>query len=184
MALLTSAAGFNEARAATAGTKYHARIDRAAINNEYVILLRWAEIRHFANVSDVPWPLAAEKKAAYFSWEAAVNATINSGLGRNGTLTSFSHSSVSHWREQVMNVSDQSWCEDGEHNNSKLSCDPNWVKDQPCCDSCGDHPWGVSNICMDETRRPPAFRPPVFELPPFTDEQELAEEAAPAVEDR
>ena len=64
-------------------------------------------------------------------------------------------------RQQVFNASATAWCVDVEHNGSALSCDPGWVKDQQCCDTCGDHPWGISNICMDDV----AFvAPEPFEL--------------------
>jgi hypothetical protein len=136
------------------------------MNPRYVIMLRWAEMRNFSKVHDIAWPLAESKLAAYDAWEATGNATMATALGRNGTIGTYRarQHPLSWFREQVMNVSSKAWCRDVEHNNSVLSCDPNWVKDQPCCASCGDHPFGMSNICMDETRGPGQFLPLEYEL--------------------
>ena len=54
----------------------------------------------------IPWPLAADKAEAYTRWEATANATMDSALGRHGTIGTFGarQHPLSWFREQVLRL--------------------------------------------------------------------------------
>lgn len=104
LALLTAAQGFQEGEVAAAqAPTFLFRLQRAAMNPRYVILLRWEEIRNFSSTHAIPWPLAQDKLRAYEEWEATANTTSDSALGRYGALGTYGarQHPLSWFREQV-----------------------------------------------------------------------------------
>ena len=74
IALLTSAASFTEGRAAVSGVELE-RLGRAAMSLYYVVLMRWAELRSFAQAEQINWPLEPTMEAAFAYFAANYNAT-------------------------------------------------------------------------------------------------------------
>jgi hypothetical protein len=63
---------------------HRVRLERASLSINFVVLVRWTEMRNFANVSGTPWLLASSKRQFYDDFERIGNATeINLGRGRD-----------------------------------------------------------------------------------------------------
>ena len=161
-AVLTSANGFAKARAiADLSRKHRARVERASLSVNYVVLVRWREMRQYANRTGMPWQLPPTRALAYADWETIANTTEQVlGRGRD----SFGDRPLSWYRQQVFNESARDWCLPYE---GPEACDFDWVDKQPCCTACGEDqpPRPGSNLCLNDTRLPPSFAAPRYELP-------------------
>ena len=60
-------------------------------------------MHNFSTVHAIPWPLAKDKTDAYNQWETTANTTMDSALGRYGTLGTFGarQHPLSWFQEQV-----------------------------------------------------------------------------------
>eukprot|EP01047_Picozoa_sp_COSAG01_P031341 COSAG01_NODE_2222_length_8137_cov_49.268972_3_plen_213_part_00 len=164
-AVLTAAAGFASVRRnAGLSLKHRFRIERAAMSINWVVLVRWTEMRAFANRTGMAWPFE-DKDQFYEDFERIGNRTEQVlGRGRD----SLGAKPLSWYRQQVFNASARAWCRPftGPH-----ACDPSWVNKQPCCPGCGSDqpPRPGSNLCLNDTRVPPSFELPQWELPQLAD---------------
>lgn len=165
-AVLTAVAGFASVRR-NAGLcpKHRFRIERAAMSINWVLLVRWTEMRAFANCTSMAWPVHEDKGHFYEDFERIGNMTEQVlGRGRD----SLGANPLSWYRQQVFNASAREWCRPftGPH-----ACDFGWVNLQPCCPGCGSDqpPRPGSNLCLNDSRVSPSFETPQWELPQLDD---------------
>jgi hypothetical protein len=133
--------------------KHRFRLERAAMSINWVVLVRWDELRAFANRTGFPWPLLDDKNASFYEGFEQIGNETERVLGRS--RDSLGAKPLSWYREQVFNTSARAWClpYEGPH-----ACDFDWVNDQPCCPGCGTDqpPRPGSNLCLNDSRIPPA----------------------------
>ena len=80
IALLTSATAFVDGRATVTGLELE-RLNRAAMAVYYPILMRWAELRSFAQAESMHWPLEPTIEGAFDAFASAFNATTAAYCG-------------------------------------------------------------------------------------------------------